>query len=96
MVVPRCCPEASSELDANTTALVEIVLLDSASRPKSGAGAGSRSRMTTKNMTMWGTLFSEGWANLSYSSETAEGLVWLSVVIVGRDHRQWRRQRHQF
>ena len=50
MVIPRCCPgnSSASALDANTTALAEIVLSDPASMPKAGDREESR-RMTTKN-----------------------------------------------
>ena len=41
-------------------------------------------------------LVSDGWADLSVSLETVEGLVWRLGVIVGRDKRKWRRRRRRF
>ena len=55
-VVPICFPDTSSASAsaANTTALVESVLSDTASRAKVGAGAGPRRRRTKKNITTGG------------------------------------------
>ena len=54
MVIPRCFPEASSALALakRMTELMNIILLDPASRAKSGSEAGySRSTMTNNTMT---------------------------------------------